>query len=117
MLALRDDAQMLVRNADGVELLSNICRHRQARHAQRAAATRRNIVCPLHRWTYDLKGELLGRAAFRREAVPQPRRTPLQNWNGLLFDGPRDVARDLAALGVKNFDFSGYVLDRVETHE
>ena len=23
-------------------------------------------------------------------------RTPLQNWNGLLFDGPRDVGRDLA---------------------
>src|SRR6266436_10055992 len=29
-LAWRDDAQVLVRNASGVELLSNICRHRQA---------------------------------------------------------------------------------------
>ena len=40
----------------------------------------------------------------------------MQNWNGLLFDGKRDVARDLAALGVKHFDFNGYVLDRVDLH-
>src|SRR5438045_990916 len=30
VLAARDNAQVLVRNASGVELLSNICRHRQA---------------------------------------------------------------------------------------
>src|SRR5687768_7555916 len=29
-LAGRDNGQVLVRNPDGVELLSNICRHRQA---------------------------------------------------------------------------------------
>ena len=29
-LAARGESQMLVRNANGVELLSNICRHRQA---------------------------------------------------------------------------------------
>ena len=40
-----------------------------------------------------------------------------QNWNGLLFDGKRDVARDLAALGVHDFDFSDHVLDRIEIHE
>ena len=45
-------------------------------------------------------------------------RTPLQNWNGLLFDSKRDVARDLARLGVKrDLDFSGYVLDRVQIEE
>src|SRR5581483_4802978 len=46
------------------------------------------------------------------------RSTPLQNWRGLLFDGQRDIASDLRGIGVnKAFDFSGYVLDRIETHE
>ena len=52
-----------MRNAAGVELISNVCRHRQA-SCSRAAATPQNIVCPLHRWTYDLKGELLGAPHF-----------------------------------------------------
>ncbi|MFM7571180.1 MAG: aromatic ring-hydroxylating oxygenase subunit alpha, partial [Betaproteobacteria bacterium] len=42
----------------------------------------------------------------------------LQNWQGLLFSGPRNVARDLAALtGRPDFDFSGYMLDHVEAHD
>jgi choline monooxygenase len=45
-------------------------------------------------------------------------KSPLQNWHGLLFDGPRDVAKDLAALGVaKELDFSGYKLDHIHVHE
>ena len=115
VLAARSDAQMLVRNAQGVELLSNICRHRQAIMLN-GRGNVPNIVCPLHRWTYDLKGELLGAPHFADKPCASLARTPLQNWNGLLFDGPRDVARDLAALGVKNFDFAGYMLDRVEMH-
>jgi phenylpropionate dioxygenase-like ring-hydroxylating dioxygenase large terminal subunit len=39
-------------------------------------------------------------------------KTPLQNWNGLLFNGNRVVAQDMANLGVMNdFDFSGYLFD------
>jgi phenylpropionate dioxygenase-like ring-hydroxylating dioxygenase large terminal subunit len=115
VLALKNDAQMLMRNPSGIELLSNVCRHRQARMLD-GRGTTPSIVCPLHRWTYDLKGELLGAPHFPENPCLNLGRTPLQNWNGLLFDGPRDVARDLAALGVKDFDFNGYVFDRVETH-
>ena len=43
-------AQALVRNESGVELLSNVCRHRQA-IILKGRGTARNIVCPLHRWT------------------------------------------------------------------
>ncbi len=33
----------------------------------------------------------------------------------MLFNGPRDIARDLAAMGAaKDLDFDGYVLDRVD---
>ena len=116
VLPARDNAQTLVRNANGVELLSNVCRHRQAimlngrGHAE-------NIVCPIHRWTYDLKGELLGAPHFPDKPCLNLGRSPLQNWNGLLFDGPRDVAKDLSRLTLKDLDFSGYRLDHVDLHD
>ena len=115
-LAWRDNAQVLVRNAAGVELLSNICRHRQA-IMLKGRGNVPNIVCPIHRWTYDLKGELLGAPHFADKPCLNLGRSPLANWNGLLFDGRRDVDRDLAALGVDDFDFSSHMLDRVEIHE
>jgi phenylpropionate dioxygenase-like ring-hydroxylating dioxygenase large terminal subunit len=73
-----------------------------------------NIVCPLHRWTYDLKGELLGAPHFPEDPCVKLRSKPLTNWNGLLFDGPRNVRADLARLDLGEFDFSNHVLDRVE---
>ena len=59
VLSWLDDAKVLVRNESGVELLSNICRHRQAILLE-GHGNAQNIVCPLHRWTYDLKGRLIG---------------------------------------------------------
>ena len=73
-----------------------------------------NIVCPIHRWTYDKQGELLGAPHFPQNPCLHLGKSPLQNWNGLLFQGERDVAKDLADLGVKaDLDFSGYMLDTV----
>src|SRR5512147_216198 len=116
-LEWRDNAHVLVRNGDEIELLSNVCRHRQA-IMLKGRGNAQNIVCPVHRWTYDLKGELLGAPHFADKPCLNLRRTPLQNWNGLLFDGARDVARDLANVALsEQFDFSGYLLDRVEIHE
>ena len=52
---------MLVRNqANQIELLSNVCRHRQAIMLNGRGHTQ-NIVCPLHRWTYDLKASCSAR--------------------------------------------------------
>ena len=115
-LATRDNAQALVRNSEGIELISNICRHRQAIMLQdRGNAA--NIVCPIHRWTYDLRGELLGAPHFDDKPCLNLGRSPLRNWNGLLFDGKRDVGRDLADVNVRELDFSGHVLDRIHVHE
>jgi choline monooxygenase len=115
-LAARADAQVLVRNGERVELLSNICRHRQAIMLN-GKGSAQNIVCPIHRWTYGLDGELMGAPHFADKPCLNLGRTPIQNWNGLLFDGPRDVAKDLAKLTTRDFDFSGYVLDHVDLHE
>ena len=113
----RDHGQVLVHNQNGIELLSNVCRHRQAIMLQ-GKGQAQNIVCPIHRWTYDLTGQLLGAPHFPNKPCLSLPKSLLQNWNGLLFDGKRDVARDLTNLGVlKDFDFSGYRLDHVEVHE
>ncbi|CBJ37358.1 putative Choline monooxygenase, Rieske (2Fe-2S) domain [Ralstonia solanacearum CMR15] len=116
-LAAEAEGRVLVRNPNGVELLSNVCRHRQAIMLN-GRGNAQNIVCPLHRWTYDLKGELLGAPHFEQQPCVHLSRSLLQNWNGLLFEGKRDVRNDLARLGVaRDLDFSGYMLDHVEVHD
>lgn len=124
--------RVLVRNACGVELMSNVCRHRQAlilggetgdvggvAHASgNLSASGGNIVCPLHRWTYDSGGTLLGAPHFEHKPCRNLQKTPLHACHGLLFEGARDPAQDMAALfGRPEFDFSGYVLDHVEVHQ
>ncbi|MGE4338093.1 MAG: aromatic ring-hydroxylating dioxygenase subunit alpha [Pigmentiphaga sp.] len=127
-----DNGRVLVRNPEGVELLSNVCRHRQAlmlggEAGDVAGATHStgnlraqggNIVCPLHRWTYEPGGRLLGAPQFERTPSLDLQRFALQNLEGLLFEGSRQVAADLGPLFSRPaFDFSGYVLDRVEHHQ
>jgi choline monooxygenase len=122
------EGRALVRNAQGgVELVSNVCRHRQAvmlngrgnLHTQQKGSAGGNIVCPLHRWTYSPKGELLGAPHFAQDPCLNLNNYKLQEWNGLLFeDNGRDIAADLAGMGPRaQLNFDGYALDRVELHE
>ena len=124
------DGRVLVRTgSDGssndIRLLSNVCRHRQAIIKNGRGNTGDNIVCPLHRWTYDLEGKLLGAPFFDDNPCLDLGRSPLTSWNGLLFESPtasschasHDVARELASVRIPELDFSGYLFDRVEVHE
>jgi len=129
-LRQEDGGRVLVRNQQGIELLSNVCRHRQAVmlgdvRPDASGEVRSsgnlgpggNIVCPLHRWTYNGQGELIGAPHFAETPCSNLQKFPLQNWHGSLFEGPRNVAADLAGLPDRpEFDFSDYVLDRVVTH-
>jgi choline monooxygenase len=122
--ALKQEAEgrILVRNsasgALGIEVMSNVCRHRQAKMLD-GAGNAPNIVCPLHRWTYDLKGELLGAPHFGDKPCLNLNKTPLQRWNGLLFESNGfDVAAAMKNVSVMaDLDFSGYVLNKVQVHE
>ena len=134
------EGRALVRNAGGVELISNVCRHRQAvmlkgrgslmHDGQRAQSG--NIVCPLHRWTYSgahaggqidgkgtQSGTLIGAPHFANDPCLNLNNYKLQEWNGLLFESNGiDVAAQLANMGPRNdLSFDGFVLDRVEMHE
>jgi choline monooxygenase len=122
------EGRALVRNAQGgVELVSNVCRHRQAimlngrgnLQTQQKGSAGGNIVCPLHRWTYAPDGQLLGAPHFAQDPCLNLNNYKLQEWNGLLFeDNGRDIAADLAGMGPRaQLNFDGYALDRVELHE
>jgi len=114
---LHDGGKMLVNNPNGVELLANVCRHRQAQMLK-GRGNAQNIVCPFHRWTYDTHGRLLGAPHFPNTPCLHLDKTPLSPWNGLLFAGPRDIHSDLAKLGVAaDMDFSGFVYDSTQITE
>jgi phenylpropionate dioxygenase-like ring-hydroxylating dioxygenase large terminal subunit len=130
-LAQENAGRVLVRNPQGVELLSNVCRHRQAimlggetgnvTNALKARGNLRdtggNIVCPVHRWTYSQQGQLLGAPQFPNAPCMNLQKFTLKNCHGLLFEGPRDPDSDMASLFARpEFDFSDYVLDHVEVH-
>lgn len=111
-LAATGHAQALVHGPGGVHLLSNVCRHRQGLLLE-GRGHHRDIVCPLHRWTYDLDGRLLGAPEFDPTPDCALPRTPLTEWNGLLFAGPRDAARDLADFPLAaDYDYGSLVFDR-----
>lgn len=106
-----DEGWALVRNADDVQLMSNVCRHRQSIILE-GRGNVRNIVCPLHRWTYNLAGQQLSAPRFGMNPGRNLASRPLQNWHGLLFAGARNVALDLAGFDFEwAFDFGGYVYE------
>lgn len=116
-LAHEDHGRVLIRSRAGVELLSNICRHRQAVMLEGKGQTE-SIVCPLHRWTYDLKGRLIGAPHFIQDPCRHLKQHELKEWNGLLFEGPRHVVDELAgAPFMEHLDFSRYVHHRTQSHE
>jgi phenylpropionate dioxygenase-like ring-hydroxylating dioxygenase large terminal subunit len=120
-LAHEGEGRALIRTQNGVELVSNVCRHRQAVMLKGRGHTGSNVVCPLHRWTYDLQGQLIGAPHFKEDPCLNLRNYPVQVWNGMVFertDGGRDVAADLAGMGPRQaLDFEGYVFDHVVQHE
>ena len=114
------EGRALVHTPAGIELVSNVCRHRQAVMLKGRGKTGTSVVCPVHRWTYDLHGRLLGAPHFVEDPCLSLRNYPVQQWNGLVFEGGparRHVASDLAGLGVaSDLDFSGYVFHSAQHH-
>ena len=118
-LEMHDGAWALVNSGAQIEMVSNVCRHRQAVMLKGAGTLPAgNIVCPIHRWTYDGAGKLLGAPHFPEQPCLDLPRKQLQTWNGMLFQGSREIARDLGRLGcAKDLDFSGHVLNKVDVTE
>jgi Rieske 2Fe-2S family protein len=86
-----DDALLAVRTREGgINVLSNVCRHRNMLLLEGAGNVRR-ISCPLHAWVYNLEGELVSApgltdtdASFDPKSVCLPKiRTEV--WEGFIF--------------------------------
>ena len=83
VLEMTNGAWSLVHNLSGIDLISNVCRHRQAVMLKGAGnLPSGNIVCPLHRWTYDGAGQLLGAPHFAEQPCLNLPKKKLQNWHG-----------------------------------
>jgi phenylpropionate dioxygenase-like ring-hydroxylating dioxygenase large terminal subunit len=107
-----DEGWALVHGRDGIQRVSNVCRHRQSVILEGRGNTR-NIVCPLHRWSYSLEGRQQAAPRFEEATGRDLRTERLQRWSGLLFRGPRNVAADLAGFHLApEYDFDGFVHDR-----
>lgn len=131
-LPQENEGRALVRTEKGVELISNICRHRQAimlkgkgsLYDLAPGSAGGNIVCPLHRWTYSAQGtepagKLLGAPHFEHDPCLHLNNYQLREWNGILFeDNGCDIEAALANLGPKaSFNFDGFALSHVELHQ
>ncbi len=113
-----NNAKALVRNPHGVELLSNVCRHRQSIMLKGSGHAQQHRVPAAPLDLRHVDGKLLGAPHFPGNPCLDLGKTRLTQWNGLLFAGPRNPKSDLATLGVlADLDFSGYMLDRVTSHE
>jgi phenylpropionate dioxygenase-like ring-hydroxylating dioxygenase large terminal subunit len=78
----------------------------------------KNIVCPIHNWAYDLDGRQLAAPQFDENPCLDLERSELAAWNGLLFEGPREIGEELAPLaGWTELSTSNYVLERIDEEE
>jgi choline monooxygenase len=126
------EGRVLLHTPNGLELISNVCRHRQAVMLHgRGHQEQSNIICPLHRWTYDTSGQqptgtLIGAPHFDHDPCLNLSNYKLQDWNGLQFEAPINASgqqpTDLKALfqgmrAAQDLDFSGYVFHKAIAHE
>jgi Rieske 2Fe-2S family protein len=59
-LEVDGDSVIVTRDGTGqARALHNVCRHRGSLICDKAAGQVKRLVCPYHRWTYDLDGRLL----------------------------------------------------------
>lgn len=110
-------SQIMIHRPNGVQIMSNVCRHRQALMLEGRGQIE-NIVCPLHRWTYDLDGGLIGCSHFSETPDRPLFKTEFTEWNGLLFKNGEQLKRELETVPFWQYlDFSQYVFHSRKQHQ
>ena len=110
-------SRFLINNSSGFQIISNICKHRQATMLE-GTGNIKSIICPLHNWAYDLTGNIIGTPKFKKLISSKLESKNLSEWNGLLFENDiSDLKRNLQQNPYKNeFSFNGYKLNKVDSH-
>lgn len=95
-------AKMIVNDNGTMRLLSNICRHRQAKMLN-GEGNRSRITCKFHKWTYGLDGHHLTAPQFETLPCLNLDQSKLTIWNDMLFENGEnldDMYRYLPPLGI-----------------
>jgi choline monooxygenase len=78
----------------------------------------RSLTCPLHKWTWDVHGEMKGAPHFKENPCLHLRSWNVENWRGLLFAGKRNIAQDLANIGFESeINFEDYRYHHTTYHQ
>lgn len=113
---------LVTRSSNGeLKAMSAVCRHRGHPIQEKCSGNAARLVCPYHRWTYDLEGNLIGAphitkkvpiATLRSESsLPRLR---LEVWKGFMFVNFDDAAEPLTpSLAKLEPYFDGYPLDEM----
>jgi glycine betaine catabolism A len=63
---------VVVRGRDGViRAFHNVCRHRGSQICEDGHGRNAKLICPYHKWTYDLDGRLIGAAKMGAQFRPE----------------------------------------------
>jgi choline monooxygenase len=108
-LPQEDDARVLVYKDNKINLLSNVCRHRQSIMLS-GSGNASSISCPLHGWTYDLDGKIIAAPKFNTCPDRNLTKHSFQSWNGLLFQSNlNNIIASLDQIKLKDyFSFKGF---------
>jgi nitrite reductase/ring-hydroxylating ferredoxin subunit len=88
-------AWSLINNGGKHDLVSNVCRHRQAIMLKGAGTLPGGtITCPLHRWSYDGDGKHLGAPSFQEKVCMDLPRQGLQRFPLFPRERPRHMVGD-----------------------
>lgn len=123
-ITIADEPLLIVRDEDGeIRAMSALCRHRGHPLKESCEGNVKRFVCPYHRWTYALSGELVGAPHMRRtidlaslradSTLPRLRH---EIWRGFIFVNMDDAAQPLAPTLTKLDPYlEGYDLDAMVT--
>ena len=99
--------------AGEIRAMAAVCRHRG--QIIPCAGNQKKLRCPLHFWTYDLEGKLIGAPRMGRDETTELRKTErltpvrLEIWHGFIFVNLDPLAEPLAPSLAKVEPFwSGY---------
>lgn len=123
-MTLIGEPLLIVRGKDNkIRAMSSLCRHRGHALAENCAGSVKKFVCPYHRWTYALDGNLVGaprmKDAIEIRKLREESRLPLlktEIWHGFIFVNFDSNATPLAPTLEKLEPYmAGYDLDNMVT--
>ncbi|MAF81753.1 MAG: Rieske (2Fe-2S) protein [Proteobacteria bacterium] len=112
-----NENKVMINDHGVIRVLSNICRHRNARMLSNRG-TISSIVCPIHKWTYDLQGHLVGAPDWENLPKTCLSEENLTVWNGLVFNQLANSSYEQLrnCSFSKYFSFANYCFHSLETH-